>query len=657
MMHDEIQRLRRLVALAEDALARRGDRPPGDDRLIGVVTAVTALPTSAGVFYGLHPARISGPAAEGGAATIAVDTSRTFYAGVVGRAPSLGDKLVARRVPERWVARRGGGGTPPMPNCQLVVTSRVCSSAGAILTGASVTVTRSAIMTATLTAGGSGFTNGTDYSASLTGGGGAGASVKFDVAGGSVTNLRVVEGGTGWVTAPTLGFGAAGAGSGASGTVTIGTVTLDTILTGGTVTGFSVTNAASNGPYSNVAPAVTIAASPLGTAYTATGRANLTGGALGTPTVTAPGSYATVPTVSFGGSGGGTTAVGAARMGLNSATPSAAGTGYAVGNVLTLSGGTAATTAQVTVATVNGSGGILTVTVSRVGNYLSLPTSPVSVTGGAGTGATFTPDWGVVAVNMTGAGTLYYNPTVVFSSGSAAATVTATAIRVASIALLFGGDGYASAPAVTIDAPPSGTTATATASLATAAASFPLPLCSSPSKYTVAVTPPASPAGLASNTAAVTVTATGTTTATVVLGPATGYTCTADCCTNSPIPRPSAVNTDPFSISDGGGTISASYQGLTAPTGGPRWTGSGTRTVSGHSVTVQFDLYCTVIGGTAWLFTVTNTGTAFGYQFSISNMTCYPYAGSGSNFNFCAGTHDADLCTLYGSTNSFTMSQ
>lgn len=73
---------------------------------------------------------------------------------------------------------------------------------------------------------------------------------------------------------------------------------------------------------------------------------------------------------------------------IASATVSAGGTGYAVGNVLTITGGTKGTAATLTVATLSGSA-VATVTVSNAGDYWTFPTEPCAVTGGAGTGATF----------------------------------------------------------------------------------------------------------------------------------------------------------------------------------------------------------------------------------------------------------------------------
>lgn len=74
------------------------------------------------------------------------------------------------------------------------------------------------------------------------------------------------------------------------------------------------------------------------------------------------------------------------------------GTGYSVGDVLTISGGTSTDPAELTVLTVDGSGAILTVNVTNGGNYSVLPTNPVSVTGGDGTGATFTTASGSIVM-------------------------------------------------------------------------------------------------------------------------------------------------------------------------------------------------------------------------------------------------------------------
>jgi len=73
-----------------------------------------------------------------------------------------------------------------------------------------------------------------------------------------------------------------------------------------------------------------------------------------------------------------------------SVTVTAAGTGYVVGNTLAVVGGIGLITTELTVSTVNGTGGITGVTITNAGQYSTAPTNPVSVTGGAGSAATFT---------------------------------------------------------------------------------------------------------------------------------------------------------------------------------------------------------------------------------------------------------------------------
>ena len=65
------------------------------------------------------------------------------------------------------------------------------------------------------------------------------------------------------------------------------------------------------------------------------------------------------------------------------------GSGYVVGDTLDVEGGIGQVTTELTVSSVNGSGGITGVTISNAGQYTEIPTNPVSVTGGSGSGATF----------------------------------------------------------------------------------------------------------------------------------------------------------------------------------------------------------------------------------------------------------------------------
>jgi hypothetical protein len=67
----------------------------------------------------------------------------------------------------------------------------------------------------------------------------------------------------------------------------------------------------------------------------------------------------------------------------------AAGTGYVAGNTLAVVGGIGTITTELTVSTVDGTGGITGVTITNAGQYSVAPANPVSVTGGAGSAATF----------------------------------------------------------------------------------------------------------------------------------------------------------------------------------------------------------------------------------------------------------------------------
>lgn len=108
-------------------------------------------------------------------------------------------------------------------------------------------------------------------------------------------------------------------------------------------------------------------------------------------------------------------------LGVQSAVPAAAGTGYAVGNVLAVTGGTSTTAATLTVTSVGLTGGVTGVSVSQAGNYTAAPTGAVAVTGGTGTAATFTLTTGAVnsiAFTSKFTGSFGNGITVTLSAGS-----------------------------------------------------------------------------------------------------------------------------------------------------------------------------------------------------------------------------------------------
>lgn len=67
----------------------------------------------------------------------------------------------------------------------------------------------------------------------------------------------------------------------------------------------------------------------------------------------------------------------------------AGGTGYRAGDTLTVVGGLGQISTELTVSTVGNGGTITAVTVTNAGQYTEIPVNPVSVTGGAGSAATF----------------------------------------------------------------------------------------------------------------------------------------------------------------------------------------------------------------------------------------------------------------------------
>lgn len=141
-------------------------------------------------------------------------------------------------------------------------------------------------------------------------------------------------------------------------------------------------------------------------------------------TILSGGTYTAVPTISFSG-GGGSGAAATANLGLNGTqTITVAGTGYVVGDILTLVGGTFTTPGSVKVTTIGGGGAVTAVAVFDPGSYSVLPAAAVATTGSVGgTGCTITPSYAVFSATVTNIGTGYTSaPAVAFSAGAAAAT-------------------------------------------------------------------------------------------------------------------------------------------------------------------------------------------------------------------------------------------
>lgn len=134
--------------------------------------------------------------------------------------------------------------------------------------------------------------------------------------------------------------------------------------------------------------------------------------------------YTSIPSISFsGGNGSGATAS-VSSMKVYSASVSSKGSGYVLNNIINVANGTYTTKAKLKVTSVT-SGKINTVSVYNNGNYSILPSNPVSVSGGNGSGAKFNLNWSVDNIQLTNGGGNYTSvPTVVFTPSGATATAT-----------------------------------------------------------------------------------------------------------------------------------------------------------------------------------------------------------------------------------------
>jgi len=149
--------------------------------------------------------------------------------------------------------------------------------------------------------------------------------------------------------------------------------------------------------------------------------------------IQAGGPYTSFPTIAIsapttiGGVQATASVTGMTFYGSTPQTINSAGSGYTVGNLLTIVGGTG-TPCTLTVTAIDGSGGVTAATHTNFNNYTVLPSVPYSVTGGSGTGATFTSGWQVNGQSISNAGSGYVaQPTVTFSGGGAVTQATAFA--------------------------------------------------------------------------------------------------------------------------------------------------------------------------------------------------------------------------------------
>ena len=139
-------------------------------------------------------------------------------------------------------------------------------------------------------------------------------------------------------------------------------------------------------------------------------------------TVISPGhGWTAVPGFTFSGGGGGSGLALSAPIQPVQAVIAGGGTAYAVNDVLTLVGGTSTLPAQLTVSSV--SAGVITgVNITQLGVYTVAPGNPVSVTGGFGSGATFTMSFGLGPVVVTNPGSGYTSAPTATATGTGTGT-------------------------------------------------------------------------------------------------------------------------------------------------------------------------------------------------------------------------------------------
>lgn len=107
-MEDRIYRARLDAARAE-AERREADAEAGSESAVLRTKAVGTYPTAAGSYFACSPVAVGGAEAEGTAATLSVDTSRTIYAYNLGSSiPPSGTYLVAHAAGGRWTFRYDG---------------------------------------------------------------------------------------------------------------------------------------------------------------------------------------------------------------------------------------------------------------------------------------------------------------------------------------------------------------------------------------------------------------------------------------------------------------------------------------------------------------------------------------------------------------------
>jgi hypothetical protein len=327
-----------------------------------------------------------------------------------------------------------------LPRTQTVVSGQVYFGLGA----PPVLHVNTGVTALTVTNGGSGYSE-TNPPIVVFGGG---TTATATLGGGTVTTIQVVEGGSGYTSAPTVLL----TGGGGSGATAVAEVQ------GGQVKSISITAPGSG--YSS-APQVTL----TGGGGVGAGAIAVMSGEVGEITVTYAGNgVSNAPTVTLGG-GGGTGATAQAVLTNGAVTAifvENGGSGYtSESNVTLTGGGGSGATASLSLA----NGIVTSIAVANAGSgYTTEPT--VTIVGGGGSGATATAQIAngvITGFTITGGGSGYVGPPNVQVSGGGGQGGSGLAIisgAIAAIQVVEGGSGYTAPPTVTISG---GTGAVATA--------------------------------------------------------------------------------------------------------------------------------------------------------------------------------------------------
>ncbi len=355
---------------------------------------------------------------------------------VAGDSQARTGSVIAQKGVNKYNVTTSGGTS----KCALVNTT--AAAAGqmtvkvlpyGISQGAGATATASLrVATIAVNAGGTGYS--VNDVITVTGGTGTSATATVaTVSGGVITGLTLTSAGNYTALPSATGAATTVAPSGGTGA----TVNLTFQLGNITVT--------AGGADYVVAPVVSFSAG-IGTATATIVNGVVTAVAVGTR-----GTYAAIPTVTLTATSSGSGATATVSLRAKTIAVNAGGTGYSVGNVITVTGGTG-TSITATVATVS-SGVVTGLTLVNLGNYTALPSATgaaTTVAPSGGTGLTVNLTFEVGVITVTGAGTGYLvAPTLTFSAGTATATATLVNGTITAITPVVRGT-YATIPTLAI---------------------------------------------------------------------------------------------------------------------------------------------------------------------------------------------------------------